>query len=109
LGVLYWGNNSSLSITQAQVEAVIANTPIFEGVVLAFCPCIMKVSPSSDMSVIWIDIWDSQKRTKSKTLINYSFNFGCHTATVWGTAMHSGAAQYCNCWCWGHLTHTCCA
>jgi len=24
--------------------------------------------------VIWIDIWDSQKRTKSKTLINYSFN-----------------------------------
>jgi len=74
LGVLYWGNNSSLSITQAQVEAVIANTPIFEGVVLAFCPCIMKVSPSSDMSVIWIDIWDSQKRTKSKTLINYSFN-----------------------------------
>jgi len=59
LGVFYWGNNSSLPITQAQVESVIANTLIFEGVVLASCPCIMKVFPSSDMSVIWIDIWDS--------------------------------------------------
>jgi len=97
LGVPYWGNNSSLSITQAQVESVIANTPIFEGVVLASRPRIMKVSPSSDMSVIWIDIWDSQKGSKGKTLINRSFNFGHHTATVRGTAMHSGVAQCCNC------------
>ena len=82
LGVPYWGNNSSLSITQAQVESVIANTPIFEGVVLASHPYIMKASPSSDMSVIWIDIWDSQKGSKGKTLINRSFNFGRHTATV---------------------------
>jgi len=56
LGVPYWGNNSSLPITQAQVESVIANTPIFEGVVLASRPRIMKASPSLDMSVIWIDI-----------------------------------------------------
>jgi len=38
LGVSYWGNNSSLSITQAQVEAVIANTPVFEEVVFASHP-----------------------------------------------------------------------
>ena len=82
LGVLYWGNNASTPITQAQVEAVIANTPVFEGVVLASHPHIMKVSPSLDMSVIWIDIWDSQKGTKGKTLINRSFNFGYHTATI---------------------------
>ena len=59
LGVPYWGNNSLLPITQAQVESVITNTLIFEGVVLASRPHNMKVSPSSDMSVIWIDIWDS--------------------------------------------------
>ena len=35
LGVPYWGNNASIPITQAQVEAVIANTPVFEGVVPA--------------------------------------------------------------------------
>jgi len=107
LGVPYWGNNASIPITQAQVEAVIANTPVFEGVVLASRPRIMKVSPSSDMSVIWIDIWDSQKGTKGKTLINRSFNFGRHTATVRGTAMHPGVAQCCNCWRWGHPTHAC--
>ena len=70
-------------------------------------PCIMKASPSSDMSVIWIDIWDSQKGSKGKMLINRSFNFGCHTATVRGTAMHPGVAQCHNCWCWGHPTHSC--
>jgi len=96
-----------LPITQAQVESVIANTPIFEGVVLASHPRIMKASSSSDMSVIWIDIWDSQKGSKGKTLINYSFNFGRHTATVWGTAMHPGVVQCCNCWCWRHPTHAC--
>ena len=52
LGVPYWGNNSSLPITQAQVESVIANTPIFEEAVLASRPHIMKVSLNSDMSVI---------------------------------------------------------
>ena len=92
LSIPYWGNNSLLSITQAQVESVIANTPIFEEVVLASHSRIMKASPSSDMSVIWIDIWDSQKGSKGKTLINRSFNFGRHTATVRGTAMHPGVA-----------------
>jgi len=58
----------------------------------------MKASPSSDISVIWIDIWDSQKGSKGKTLINHSFNFGRHTATVRGTAMHPGVAQCRNCW-----------
>ena len=92
LSIPYWGNNSLLSITQAQVESVIANTPIFEEVVLASHSRIMKVSPSSDMSVIWIDIWDSQKGSKGKTLINRSFNFGRYTATVWETAMYPGVA-----------------
>jgi len=82
LDVPYWSSNFSLSITQVQVKAVIANTPIFEGVVFASCPCIMKVSPSLDMSVIWIDIWDSQKGTKGKTLINCLFNFGHYITLV---------------------------
>jgi len=59
LGVPYWNNNSLLPITQTQVESVIANTSVFEGIMLASCPCIIKVSPSLDPSVIWIDIWNS--------------------------------------------------
>ena len=82
LDVFYWSNNSLLSITQVQVKAVIANTPVFEGVVLALRPYIIKASPSSDMSVIWFDIWDSQKDTKGKTFINRLFNFGHYIATM---------------------------
>ena len=65
---------------------------LFENITLTSMSCIMKASSSSDMSVIWIDIWDFQKGSKGKMLINHSFNFGRHTATVRGTSMHSGVA-----------------
>ena len=107
LDVPYWDSKTSLPITPAQVAEALSSSPLFEGVILASMSHIMKASPSSDMSVIWIDIWDSQKGSKGKTLINYSFNFRCHTATVRGTAMHPGVAQYHNCWRWGHPTHAC--
>jgi len=82
LGMPYWDSKSSLPITPAQVAEALSCSPLFESVTLVSMPRIMKVSPSSDMSVIWIDIWDSQKGSKGKTLINRSFNFGRHTATV---------------------------
>ena len=82
LGVSYWDSKSSLSITPAQVEIALSNSPLFEGVTLTSMSYIIKASSSSDMSVIWINIWDSQKGSKGKTLINHSFNFGRHIATV---------------------------
>ena len=56
LGVPYWDSKSSLSITPAQVAEALSCSSLFESITLASMPCIMKVSPSSDMSVIWIDI-----------------------------------------------------
>ena len=56
LDVLYWNSNSSLSITSAHMAEALSNSSLFEGVILASMPCIMKTSSSSDMSVIWIDI-----------------------------------------------------
>ena len=91
----------------AQVAEALSSSPLFEGITLASMPRIMKASPSTDMSVIWIDIWNSQKGSKDKTLINHSFNFGHHTATVRGTAMHPGVTQCRNCWHWEHPTHAC--
>ena len=76
---------------------VLSSSPLFEGVTLASMPRIIKASSSSDMSVIWIDIWDSQKGSKGKMLINRSFNFVLHTDTVRGNAMHPGVAQCRNC------------
>ena len=99
LGIPYWDFKTSLPITPIQVAKALSSSPLFEGITLASMPCIMKASSSSDMSVIWIDIWNFQKGSKGKMLINRLFNFGHHTATVQGTTMHSGVAQYHNCWC----------
>ena len=80
LDVPYWDSKTFFPVTPAQVAEALSSSPLFEGVILASMPPIMKVSPSSNISVIWIDIWNSQKRSKGKTLINRSFNFGHHTA-----------------------------
>ena len=47
----------------------------FESITLVSVPYIMKPSFSFDMSMIWIDIWNFQRNSKGKTLINCSFNF----------------------------------
>ena len=107
LGIPYWDSKTSLLIIPAQVAEALSSSLLFEGITLASMPRIMKVSPSSDMFVTWIDIWDSQKEFKSKTLIDCSFNFGHHTTTVRETAMHPGVAQCHNCQHWGHPTHAC--
>jgi len=44
LGVLYWCNQSSLSVTPAQVEGILAKTPVFEGIILALKPRIIRAS-----------------------------------------------------------------
>ena len=76
--------------------ATLSSSSLFENIILVSLPHIIKAS-HFDMSVIWIDIWDSQRSSKARTPINCSFNFGQHTAMVQGTAMHPGVAQCCNC------------
>jgi len=56
LGIPYWDSKTSLPITPAQVVEALSSSSLFEGITLTSMPCIIKVSPSSDMSVIWIDI-----------------------------------------------------
>ena len=59
LEVPYWDSNLSLPITFIQMTKALSNSSLFEGITLASMPHIMKAFLSSDMSVIWIDIWDS--------------------------------------------------
>ena len=68
--------------TSAQVAAALSSTLLFKSVTLASMPYIMKEFPSSGISVIWIDIWDFQRDSKSKTLIDCSFNFEQYTIIV---------------------------
>jgi len=52
------------------MEDIIKRNHIFNNVVLASRPHIIKVSPRSDMAIIWVDIWDVQSSSKAKGLIN---------------------------------------
>jgi len=77
---------------------------MFNNITLALYPWIVKASSKSDMAIIWVDIWDLQNETKTKSIINRSFNLGRHIATVRGTNINPGVLQYRNCWKWGYIT-----
>ena len=46
-------------ITPKYIEGVLKETHLFKDVILASKPYVIKVSPKSDMAVVWMDIWDS--------------------------------------------------
>ena len=64
------------------MECIIKQNQIFDNVVLMSKLCVIKVSPKSDMSIIWIDIWDVQSSSKAKSLINRCFNVGRFITTI---------------------------
>ena len=67
-------------------------------------PRVIKVLPKSDMSIIWIDIWNIQSRSRAKSLINQCFNIGRYIAIIRGANMNLGVPQCKNCWKWRHAT-----
>ena len=74
---------------------------------LASRPCIIKVSPKSDMAIIWINIWNVQNGNKVKKLINKYFNIGSYIATIRNVNMNPGRFQCKNCWKLSHMTFSC--
>ena len=51
-------------------------------------PRIIKTSSKLDMAIVWIDIWDVQSSTKTKSLINKYFNIERYITIVWSTNMN---------------------
>ena len=98
VSVLYISKTSNTHITSNNVERILKNNYIFNDIVLASKPRIIKVSSKSDMSIIWINIWNAQSGSKTKTLINRKFNVGRFIATIWDVNMNPGVPQCKNCW-----------
>jgi len=69
-------------LTGDDIATTMKHLEIFEPVNLAVKLRVIKVSPKSDMAIVWFDIWDSQNGFKAKLLINYSFNFGRYITTI---------------------------
>ena len=100
-------NNSNECLTPNDIETIIKQNQIFDNIVLTSKPHVIKVSPKSDMSIIWFNIWNVQSGSKVKGLINRYFNVGKYIATIRGTNMNSGVPQCKNCWQWGYATLFC--
>ena len=99
IGIPYFlHNNSNEHLTPNDIENIIKQNQIFDNIVLTSKLCIIKVSPKSDMSIIWIDIWNIQSGSKAKGLINKCFNVRRFIVTIWGANMNPGVPQYKNCW-----------
>ena len=71
IGISYFPHNKSQEcLSSSDIENIIKQNQIFDNIVLTSKPQVIKVSLKSDMSIIWIDIWDIQSRSKAKSLIN---------------------------------------
>ena len=79
------------------MEKIIKDNHIFNNVALASRPRVIKVLLKSDISIVWIDIWNAQSSTKAKELINRCFNVGSYIATICGTNMNLDVSQCKNC------------
>ena len=108
IGILYYShNNSQEHLTSNNIEMILKQNQIFNNILLASKPRVIKVSPKSDMSIVWIDIWDVQSGSNTKMLINWCFNVGKYIVTIQGVNMNPRVSQCKNCWKWRHATFSC--
>jgi len=108
IGIPYFPNgNLQDCLNASDVKTIIKQNHIFNNVTLTSKPRVIKVSPKSDMAIVWIDIWDAQSSAKAKSLINRCFNVRSFIATIRGANTNPGVPQCKNCWRWGHLTFSC--
>jgi len=99
--------NSQEKLILNDIEMILKQNHIFDNISLTSKPRVIKVSPKSDMSTVWIDIWDVQSGSNAKMLINRCFNVGSYITTIWEANMNPGTLQCKNCWKWGHATFSC--
>jgi len=83
IGILFYPHaNSQEHLTSSDIKSILKQNQIFDNISLASRPRVIKVSPKSDMSIIWIDIWDIQSGSNAKMLINRCFNVGQYIMTI---------------------------
>jgi len=58
-------------ITPDYIESILKELHLFKNIVLASKPHVIKVSPESDIVVVWVDIWDFQSDSSVKNIINH--------------------------------------
>ena len=78
VGISFISEKTNSCIPSDEIEEVLKNNHIFNNIILPSKPHVIKVSPKSDMAIIWINIWDTQTGQNAKTIINWWFNVGSY-------------------------------
>jgi len=58
LDILYFVDDTNLSITTDIIERVIQISYLFDNIILASCSHIIKESLKSNIVIVWVDIWN---------------------------------------------------
>ena len=83
IGILFYPYaNSQEKLTSINIETILKQNHIFDNISLASKLRVIKVSPKSDMAIVWIDIWDVQSGHNAKMLINRCFNVSNYITTI---------------------------
>jgi len=99
IGIPYFPyDNLQKCLSSGDIKNIIKQNQIFDNVVLTSKLQVIKVSPKSDMSIIWIDIWDIQSGSKAKGLINRCFNMERYITIIRKANINPGISQCKNCW-----------
>ena len=105
IGILFYlHNNSQEQLMSNNIKIILKQNQIFDNISLVSKPRVIKISPKSDISIVWIDIWDVQSGSNAKMLINRCFNIGRYIMIIRRANMNPGVLQCKNCWKWGHMT-----
>ena len=108
IGISYFPHsNSQNRLTSSNVKEIIKQNQIFDSITLNSRLCVIKVLPKSDMSIIWINIWDVQSGSRAKSLVNWCFSIERYIATIREANMNPRILQCKNCWKWKHTTFSC--
>lgn len=107
ISIPFFLEDTNTSISSNVVKKIIKKNHILNDIILASRLRFINVSPKSDMSIIWINIWDVQSGSKTKGFINRCFNIGIFIAIIHRANMNLGIPQCKNCRNWGHTMGFC--
>jgi len=82
IDIFYLLENTNTPILVDVVKSIIKSNYIFNNIVIVLRLCIIKVSPKSDMMIIWLDIWNVQSSSNARDLINRCFNIGSYITMI---------------------------
>ena len=90
ISISYLLENTNTPILADIIELIIKSNYIFNNIVVVSRLHIIKMSPKSDIAIIWLDIWNIQSSSKVKGFINRYFNVGSYITTIYGMNINIG-------------------